>query len=70
MLLIEVLISFADRDMLMRYLGGGIGHKALWSIVKIADTLAALRGNSRDVQSEGDMDTDDSEPLRTILHRY
>ncbi|PSS30937.1 hypothetical protein PHLCEN_2v2506 [Hermanssonia centrifuga] len=30
---------FVDRDMFMRFLGGGIGHKATRLIVKIADTF-------------------------------
>lgn len=28
--------------MLMRYLGGGVGHKALRSVVKIEETIALL----------------------------
>lgn len=46
--------------MLMRYLGGGIGHKALRAIVKIADTLAALghRGQPAKETAEEDMDVD------------
>ncbi|KAI0090930.1 hypothetical protein BDY19DRAFT_886849 [Irpex rosettiformis] len=37
---------FADRDMFMRYLGGGLGHKAFKAIVSIQDTLTALGVNS------------------------
>ena len=33
---------FVDRDMFMRYLGGGIGHKALRGIVRILDTIQIL----------------------------
>lgn len=34
--------SFPDRDMFMRYLGGGVGHRATWNLVKIADTVKLL----------------------------
>lgn len=30
--------------MFMRYLGGGIGHKATWDIVRLADTIKLLSG--------------------------
>lgn len=35
--------SFVDRDMLMRYLGGGVGHKAFRRILDIKKTLAILK---------------------------
>ncbi|KAJ3556338.1 hypothetical protein NM688_g2089 [Phlebia brevispora] len=35
---------FVDRDMIMRYLGGGIGHLMLRGIVDIADALKAVLG--------------------------
>lgn len=34
--------SFPDRDMFMRYLGGGVGHRATWDLVEIADTIKLL----------------------------
>ncbi|KAI0086597.1 hypothetical protein BDY19DRAFT_995883 [Irpex rosettiformis] len=46
---------FVDRDMLIRYLRGGIGHKVLQGIVKIIDALIALRGTiSREAEQETD----------------
>ncbi len=38
--------SFANRDMIMRFIGGGIGHIATRAIVKIADTLRYFLKNT------------------------
>ena len=57
----------------MRYLGGGIGHKALRGIVSIMDTLNALRGSCRHSGQKVELDTDmdvDSGKLTSPLHPF
>ncbi|KAJ3552771.1 hypothetical protein NM688_g3978 [Phlebia brevispora] len=44
---------FIDHDMIMRYLGGGIGHHLLRSIVNIADALKAIVGDTFSLSDEG-----------------
>ncbi|GJE96476.1 hypothetical protein PsYK624_126730 [Phanerochaete sordida] len=34
--------NFVDRDMFMRFLGGGVGHRATWNLVKITETIKLL----------------------------
>ncbi|KAF7794670.1 hypothetical protein EIP86_005808 [Pleurotus ostreatoroseus] len=45
---------FVDRDMLMRYLGGGIGHKLLRGIISIADTFRTLLKRSPNIGGDAD----------------
>ncbi len=48
--------------MFMRYLGGGLGHKAFNAIVSIRDALAALGvllSGDQDVEAEDDQAVDD-----------
>ncbi|PSR72506.1 hypothetical protein PHLCEN_2v11606 [Hermanssonia centrifuga] len=61
---VHLIPAFVDRDMFMRFLGGGIGHKAARHIVKIADTLQAFFGNGSGVaamteDAEEEIDSED-----------
>lgn len=50
--------------MFMRYLGGGVGHKAFRAVVSIRDALAALTGiASKSTKADADqtVDGDDSD---------
>lgn len=56
---------FVDRDMFMRYLGGGVGHTMLRGVVDIADTFKAFGlddthpvGNPEEWDSESEPDED------------
>jgi hypothetical protein len=35
---------FVNRDMLMRFLGGGVGHKATRGIIRIQDSIQQIKG--------------------------
>ncbi|KAJ3554174.1 hypothetical protein NM688_g3242 [Phlebia brevispora] len=67
---------FVDRDMIMRYLGGGIGHHLLRGLVNIADTLKTILGDSfslsyedeemadgEDEQEDEELDFDEEDAL-------
>ncbi|GJE92524.1 hypothetical protein PsYK624_086780 [Phanerochaete sordida] len=51
---------FVDRDMLMRYLGGGIGHKATRKLVPIDDAFEAITGSAIGEQATEVEESDDT----------
>ncbi|KAF7793821.1 hypothetical protein EIP86_004942 [Pleurotus ostreatoroseus] len=55
---------FADRDMGMRYIGGGIGHKMLRGIINISDTMKMILKDLEDEnmdEEEDDQDRDETQ---------
>lgn len=63
-----VIDSFVDRDMFMRYLGGGIGHKTAQDVVQIEDTMKIIGVNAAMGNPEEDtrLDGTCSPAIRTI----
>lgn len=61
----RVTLSFVDRDMFMRYRGGGVGHRVLWPLREIMRAVGHTRakhqakrkedhGEDSDMMDEGD----------------
>src|SRR5215472_10808551 len=57
-------LSFVDRDIFMRFLGGGIGHKATWDMVENSDPTE-LETNATPTATCGDEELQLAGPMNS-----